>query len=222
MTVLLDTLLLQPLMVIYRALLDLPMHLGLNWGVGERVIAFSVMLNLFLHSMYRQMESGARKGREQRERMDKELRRMKTHFKGRERYFYVRAVHRQFHHHPIQSLFTSNELFMQLLIFASVYHFLAQPGLLDGMPFGRIDDLSKPDGLLAGINLLPLLMTGINAISVLYYVKDSGQRTRALALALGFLVLLYTSPAGLVLYWTMNNFWSLLRNMLVGRVPLQP
>jgi membrane protein insertase Oxa1/YidC/SpoIIIJ len=103
-----------------------------------------------------------------------------------------------------------------------VYHFLAQPGLLDGMPFGRIDDLSKPDGLLAGINLLPLLMTGINAISVLYYVKDSGQRTRALALALGFLVLLYTSPAGLVLYWTMNNFWSLLRNMLVGRVPLQP
>ena len=222
MMALLETLTLQPLMVIYRALLDLPMHMGLNWGVGERIMAFSVMLNLLLHSLYRQMEAGARKGREQRERMDKELRRMKTHFKGRERYFYVRAVHRQFHHHPIQSLLTSNELFLQLLIFASVYHFLAQPGLLDGMSFGRIDNLGKPDGLLAGINLLPLLMTGINAISVLYYIKDSGQRTQALALALGFLVLLYASPAGLVLYWTMNNFWSLLRNMLTRRVRLEP
>jgi membrane protein insertase Oxa1/YidC/SpoIIIJ len=26
-----------------------------------------------------------------------------------------------------------------------------------------------------------------------------------------FLVLLYTFPAGMVLYWTANNFWHLLR-----------
>lgn len=217
MMALLDTLFLQPLMLIYRAMLDLPMGLGLGWGVGGRIVAFSIMLNLLLHPLYQQMEAGARAGREQRGRMARELQRMKTHFKGRERYFYVRAVHRQFHHHPIQSLLTSNELFLQLLVFATVFHFLSQPLLLDGMPFGRIGDLGKPDGLLAGIHLLPLLMTGINAISVFYYVKDPAKRTQGIALALLFLTLLYASPSGLVLYWTMNNFWSLLRNMLARR-----
>lgn len=142
---------------------------------------------------------------------------MKTHFKGRERYFYVRAVHRQFHHHPIQSLLSSNELFLQLLVFFTVYHFLSQPDLLAGIPFGHINDLGRPDGLLAGINLLPLLMTAINAVSVLYYVRDPGKRLQAVSLAMVFLVLLYASPAGLVLYWTMNNFWSLIRNMLTLR-----
>lgn len=217
MTSLLDTLLLQPLMVIYRAMLDAPFNMGLNWEMGSRIIAFSVMLNLLLHPLYRQMEASNRARREVRERMNRELQRMKRHFKGRERYFYVRAVHRQFHHHPIQSLLTSNELFLQLLVFASVYHFLSQPGLLDGMPFGVIGDLGQPDGLLGGVHLLPLLMTGINAISMLYYMKDPARRLQGIALALLFLALLYASPAGLVLYWTMNNFWSLVRNMLSAR-----
>lgn len=214
MMALLDNLLLQPLIVIYQTMLDLPADLGLIYDVGGRIIVFSIMLNLLLHPLYRQMESRARAGTTHQERMTRELQRMKAHFKGRERYFYVRAVHRQFHHHPIQSLLTSNELFLQLLIFVTVYHFLSQPGLLDGISFGRIDDLGTPDGLLAGIHLLPLLMTAINAISVLYYVKDQAKRKQAMALALVFLILLYASPAGLVLYWTMNNLWSLLRNML--------
>jgi membrane protein insertase Oxa1/YidC/SpoIIIJ len=209
MMTVLDIILLQPLMVIYRALLDFPSWLGM----GGKIVAFSITINLLLHPLYREMESRARIGRALRERMDREVTRMKTHFKGRERYFYVRAVHRQFHYHPIQSLVSSNELFLQLLVFFTVYHFLSQPGLLAGMPFGQIDDLGKPDGLLAGVNLLPLLMTAINAISVLYYVKAPAKRLQAIGLALVFLVLLYTSPAGLVLYWTMNNFWSLLRNM---------
>lgn len=210
MMAILDIILLQPLMVIYRALLDFPSWLDM----GGKIVAFSITINLLLHPLYREMETRARAGRVQRERMDREVTRMKTHFKGRERYFYVRAVHRQFHYHPIQSLVSSNELFLQLLVFFTVYHFLSQPGLLAEMSFGQIDDLGKPDGLLVGINLLPLLMTGINAISVLYYVKDPAKRLQAIALALVFLVLLYASPAGLVLYWTMNNFWSLLRNML--------
>lgn len=206
----LDIILLQPLMVIYRALLDFPSWLDM----GGKIVAFSIMINLLLHPLYRQMEANARSGRVHRDRMDREVARIKKHFKGRERYFYVRAVHRQFHYHPIQSLVSSNELFLQLLVFFTVYHFLSQPGLLTGIHFGQVNDLGKPDGLLAGFNLLPLLMTAINTISVLYYVKDPAKRLQAIALALVFLVLLYASPAGLVLYWTMNNFWSLLRNML--------
>lgn len=206
-------LLLQPLMVIYQVLFDLPVWLG----QGEKIIVFSILLNFLLFPLYRQMEASSRQGRRLREQMTREVARMKANFKGRERYFYIRAVHRQYRYHPIQALFTSNELFLQIFIFATVFHFLSGPGLLDGATFGRVEDLGRPDKLLDGINLLPLLMTVINAISVLYYVNDKGQRLQAMALALVFLALLYASPAGLVLYWTINNLWSLLRNMLSRR-----
>lgn len=210
MVELLNILILQPLMVIYQALFNL-----IPWFVGgSRIIVFSLLLNLILSPVYRQMEQAARCEREKRAQMAREVNRMKANFKGRERYFYIRAVHRQFGHHPIQALFSSNGLLLQILVFASVFHFLTGPDMLHGWMFGYISDLGQPDGLLWGMHLLPLLMTAINVLSVLYYVKGKAQRFQGTALAVFFLILLYESPAGLVLFWTMNNFWSLLRNMI--------
>lgn len=207
---LLDVLFLQPLMVIYQALFRFP-----DWlSTGGQIIAFAIMLNLLLSPVYRQMEVRARLDRQKREPMAREVARMKANFRGRERYFYVQVTHRQYRYHPIQALITSNELFLQIFVFASVFHFLSSPGLLNGATFGPIADLSQPDGLLGTINFLPLLMTAVNIMSVLCYIKERNQRLQAIALALVFLVLLYPSPAGLVLYWTINNCWSLLRNMI--------
>ena len=209
----LDILFLQPLMVIYRWLFDaVP---GLD--SGPRIIVFALLLNLLLASAYRQMEARAKAGREKLAAMNKEVARMKANFRGRERYFYIRAVHRQFGHHPIHALLSSNELLLQILVFATVFQFLSGSQLLDGHAFGQISDLGQPDGLLGGLHLLPLLMTAINVLSVTYYVKDKGQRGQGIALALVFLVLLYASPSGLVLYWTINNLWSLVRNMAALR-----
>ena len=207
---LLDILLLQPLMVIYRAIFEYPSM----QGVGGKIIFFSIVINLALAPLYREMEVRSRGQRDRATRMATDIARIKANFKGRERYFYVRAVHRQYGYHPIQALFTTAELFVQVLVFATVYYFLSHLDALHGAEFGRIEDLGLPDGLLGGINLLPLLMTAINVVSVLYYVDDRNKRLQSMALSLVFLVLLYGSPAGLVLYWTMNNLWSLLRNML--------
>lgn len=206
---LLDILFLQPLMVLYRIVFDFP-----GWlGAGGRIIVFSIVLNLVLAPIYREMEQRGRQDREKRERVARDVARMKAHFSGRERYFYIRAVHRQYRYHPIQALFSSADLLVQVFAFATVYRFLSGLDELHGASFGHIGDLSQPDGLLAGLNLLPLLMTAINMASVYYYVNDRGRRVQAVGLSLVFLVLLYASPAGLVLYWTMNNFWSLVRNM---------
>ncbi|MBD9369455.1 YidC/Oxa1 family membrane protein insertase [Xanthomonas sp. XNM01] len=215
----LDILLLQPLLVIYQAIFDfwrdVGSNLGLGLGVGGRIILFSITINLLLLPLYREMELRLARGREKRERVARDVARMKAHFRGRERYFYIRTVHRQHRHHPLQALLSSADLFVQILVFATVYRFLSADGLLDGAAFGQIDDLSLPDGLLGGVNVLPLLMTAINAVVVFGYVRDRTRRAQGIALSLLFLVLLYASPAGLVLYWTINNLWSLLRNMVV-------
>lgn len=215
MLALLDTVLFQPLMQIYAALFD---AIPAGLGAGPRLIAFSIVVNLALLPIYLQMERSSRRLAEVRARVDRDVERMRRHFRGRERYFYVRAVHRQYRYHPISALFGSADLFVQILVFATVYRFLSGLRALEGQPFGPIADLGLPDGLLGGIHLLPFVMTAINAASVFAYVDDRGKRRQALLLAALFLILLYASPAGLVLYWTTNNLFSYLRNVIGRRL----
>lgn len=87
------------------------------------------------------------------------------------------------------------------------------------MPFGPIADLSAPDGLivLCGItvNLLPIIMTLVNVISSVIFLRGHPLKTKLqlYAMALFFLVFLYTSPSGLVFYWTLNNVFSLCKTI---------
>lgn len=213
---LLDHVFLQPLMVVYSAIFG---WLPAGPGPGFRLIAFSIVLNLLLVPVYAQMERRSRTGRAVQQQVARDVARMKQYFRGRERYFYIRAVYRQHHYHPLSDLLGSADLFVQILVFATVYRYLSGMEELADQAFGPIADLSQPDGLLGGVNLLPLLMTAINAAAVFSYVEDRAKRLQALALAALFLVLLYGSPSGLVLYWTTNNLFSLVRN-LVTRVVL--
>jgi YidC/Oxa1 family membrane protein insertase len=219
---LLHGLFVEPLMQIYAMVFAaLPEWLGM----GGRIIAFGLAVNLLLLPLYQQMESRSRDTRKLREQVMRDAQRMRRHFKGRERYFYIQAVHRQHGYHPLSSLLGSADLAVQIVVFITVYHFLAGMPALQGASFGPIEDLSRPDRLLAGANLLPVLMTAINIGSTLIYHQEASRRTQALLLAVLFLVLLYNSPSGLVLYWTTNNLFSLLRNVfsrwLAGRSPGQ-
>ncbi len=87
------------------------------------------------------------------------------------------------------------------------------------MPFGPITDLGAPDGLLVigsvSINVLPLLMTAINVVSAAIYMKGFPLqgKVQMYGIAAIFLILLYGSPAGLVFYWTLNNVFSLVKNI---------
>lgn len=213
----LDHLFLQPLILLYSSVYSLVYHLPEYWigrHPGLQLIIFSVMLNLALLPLYYQMEQRSKAARAVRERVASEVARMKRHFRGRERYFYIRAVHRNYRYHPVSELLGSADLLMQILVFITVFRYLSGLEELIGQAFGPIADLSRPDGLLAGANLLPFLMTAINAAAVFYYVDDRSKRLQAWLLAAVFLVLLYQSAAALVLYWTANNLFSLLRNLV--------
>lgn len=212
----LDQVFLQPLLMMYAELWRLS-------NPGLQLVLFSLLINLTLLPLYLEMERRSRSARALRQRVASEVARMKRHFKGRERYFYIRAVYRNYRYHPISEVLGSADLLVQIVVFVTVYRFLSGLEALVGAPFGPIADLSRPDGLLAGVNVLPLLMTAINAASVYYYVEDTGKRLQAWLLAAVFLVLLYNSAAALALYWTMNNLFSLARNVVqrkfAGRDP---
>lgn len=218
---LLDNILIQSLLEIYAFLFD-----GLTKTVGGRgwaLVSFSLVLNAVLLPIYFQMERAGREGAASRAAMRVEIERIKANYRGRERYYYIQTIHRHFGYSPISVVLSSSDLYLQVLVFATVYRYLAgHPGLV-GTGFLVIEDLSRPDGLLWGAHLLPVVMTLLNLASALYYGDDKGKRRNAFIIAALFLVLLYSSPAGLVLYWTVNNAVSLARNYverkLVPRVP---
>ncbi len=211
-----ETLLQGPLMLLYGGVfhaLVAKLH-----GVGFAIVGFSVALNAVVLPLYLQMERAGRATAAKRAAMDREIARMKAHFSGRELYFYVTTVHRHFGYRPISVVFGSFDLYLQIFMFITVYRFLSGLGETAGVGFLGIPDLSRPDGILAGWNLLPFLMTAANIASALAYSADRKRRTSAVLLAGLFLVLLYDSPAALLLYWTTNNLLSLARNLVSGRL----
>lgn len=211
---LLDNLFLRPLMLICEGLFIGILSVVKSPGVA--LILLGICVNLLLLPLYYQMERSGRLERERRSAMQREIARIKGAFKGRERYFYIKTIHRHFQYRPLRALFSSSDLFLQVIVFSTAYRYLKDLSLLEGVSFLGIHDLSEPDGLLSGVHLLPLLMTFANVASVLYYVEDKGKRRQGFFLAMLFLALLYSSPSGLVLYWTSSNVFSWLRN-LIGR-----
>ena len=95
---------------------------------------------------------------------------------------------------------------------------------LSGVSFFLFDDLFASDKLIniAGIslNIMPLVMTVINLLSAYIYTTNLKKKDKIQlwSLAIVFLVLLYDSPVGLVLYWTLNNVFSLFKNVIYKNI----
>jgi YidC/Oxa1 family membrane protein insertase len=144
---------------------------------------------------------------------------IKQVFKGDEQYMILSTYYRQNGYHPIYSLRNSLNILIQIPFFIAAYHFLSNFSALQGTSFLFIADMGKPDALFKfgdlSVNVLPVLMTAINCISGVIYTKKLELRDKLQVhiLALIFMILLYNSPAGLVLYWTINNILSLVKNI---------
>jgi YidC/Oxa1 family membrane protein insertase len=143
---------------------------------------------------------------------------IKAVFSGDERYMILSTYYRQNHYHPVYAMRGTFGLLIQIPFFIAAYSYLSHLATLRGASFLFISDLGKPDALipiLGGLHLLPILMTLINIITGAIYTKGLGAKDKIqlYGIALIFLLLLYNSPSGLVLYWTLNNVFSLVKTV---------
>ena len=145
--------------------------------------------------------------------------RIKKAFKGDEQYMILSTYYKQNHYHPMMALRSSISLAIQIPFFIAAYKFLSNLEELRGFSFFIFKDLGAPDSLFQigtfNINVLPITMTLINIFSGAIYSKGHPvkEKIQIYVTALIFLVLLYNSPSGLVIYWTMNNLFSLVKNV---------
>lgn len=186
-------------------------------NLGFSIAAISVFVTIVTLPLYHVAEQLQKRERDQRLKLQPQIDRIKSTFKGDEQYMMLSTLYRQNGYHPLYALRSSVGLFIQVPFFIAAYHFLSHLPQFQGSRFLFIPDLGKPDGLLTiggvAINVLPIVMTLVNILASIVYTKGFPTRDKVQLYGIAglFLVLLYQSPSALVLYWTLNNVFSLVK-----------
>ncbi len=194
-----------------------------SWKVlrnpGYSVLIVSFAVSFFCLPLYVIAEQWQEKERQTQKKLKPGIDRIKKAFKGDEQYMILSTYYRQNHYHPMMALRSSISLAIQIPFFIAAYKYLSNLGDLKGFSFFFIKDMGVPDATFIignfNINILPIIMTLINIVAGAIYSKGHPikEKIQIYGTALVFLVLLYNSPSGLVVYWTMNNLFSLIKNV---------
>lgn len=216
------TLFIGPLETLFELIFSTIYTITQNPGVS--IIGLSLIMNLLLLPLYNRTDAIQQEAIETEKRVKPIADHIKKHFSGSEQFMMLETCYRQNHYKPYDVLKGVAPLALEIPFFMAAYHYLSHLGVLTYAEFFSISNLAEPDRLLHlgkyTFNLLPILMTVINLVSSAIYTKDAPARTKAqlYIMAALFLILLYDSPAALAFYWTLNNLFSLVKNILV-RLP---
>ena len=186
---------------------------------GIAVIGLSFVVTIFTLPLYMVAEQWQETERNIQKKLKPGVERIKNTFKGDEQYMILTAFYKENHYHPIYALRSSFSLLIQIPFFIAAYNFLSNLEPLKNYSFLFIKSFGEPDATFHigsfAVNILPIAMTIINCVAGFIYSKGHSlsEKIQIYGCAAVFLLLLYNSPAGLVVYWTMNNILSLVKNI---------
>jgi len=182
---------------------------------GWSLIGLSLVITIFVTILSRLLSTYEKRDKQIQSILEPQIKAINGKYKGQDRHIRIKALYRRYSYYPLLALRSSIPLFLQLPFLLSAYYMIGALGIIEGKPLWGIPDLSKPDSLLGGLNLLPFIMTVVNLLTVFisleFRLKDKLQGS---LLAGVFLVLLYNSPSALLIYWTMNNLFSCIRTIV--------
>jgi len=209
--------------IIYPIILLLEFSFSLSLKLfneaGISVLFIGIVISVLCLPLYIVAEKWQQTERNITGKMKEKSDKIKKAFKGDERYMILSAYYRQNKYHPIYALRSSFGLLIQIPFFIAAYYYISHLEILKGVNFYFISDLGAPDALIniggIKVNILPIAMTLITITSSYIYTKGFAfnEKIQLYIMAAVFLVLLYNSPSALVLYWTLNNIFSLLKNV---------
>lgn len=211
------TLIIYPIRLLLDLVFSLSMRLTENAGLS--IICISVAVSLLCLPLYIRADALQKEERDKQKSLDHWTRTIKKAFSGDEQYFILNQYYKLNGYNPLMVLRSSFGLLIQIPFFIAAYGYISHLDVLAWKRFLFVWNLAMPDGLLIigshRINVLPIVMTAINVISGAIYTKDLALKDKLqlhIMTAL-FLLLLYKSPSGLVIYWTCNNLFSLIKNI---------
>lgn len=217
-TAILYNLLIKPLELLFEVVYVLAYRLIDDPALA--IIALSLAVNFLTLPLYKRADAVQDAERKKEDSMSAGVAHIKSCFSGDERFLMLQEYYRQNNYKPTHVVKGLMPLLLQIPFFTAAYSFLSHLALIKGVSFGPIKDLGAPDAafVIAGftVNILPILMTLINFVAGAIYTKGFPLKSKIqlYGMAIVFLVLLYNSPSGLVFYWTLNNVFSLGKNIV--------
>lgn len=213
----LDTLLFRPLQLLFETIYVIANRVIGNPGLS--IVVLSLLINLLVLPLYKRADAIQEEEKNIQRRLEKGVAHIKKTFRGDERMMMLQTYYRQNNYKPVYVLRSAISLLLQIPFFIAAYRFLSGLQLLNGVSFGPIADLGAPDAMLSvagiSVNVLPILMTAVNIVSCVIFTKGEPLKSKIqlYAMAVFFFIFLYTSPSGLVFYWTLNNIFSLVKTI---------
>ncbi len=148
------------------------------------------------------------------QRLEPFIQKINTIKDSKTRHFQLSELYNSFSYYPFYALRSLASLFIQIPILIVAYEALSNYSPLKDIWLGY------PDKFFNGFNALPFLMTLINLCSVFISSQpNSKERQQGIFIAMVFFVLLYTSPAALLIYWTFNQLFNFIRYLMVYPIP---
>lgn len=201
-----------------------------NWGVA--ILLLAVFVRLLIHPLAKRAMAAQKRFVALQEKIQPELKEIKRNYKGGEQSELILQLYERHNTSPFAGLKPLLIVLLQIPIFVALYHLLGQHFELREQPFLWMNSLAEPDQLFSfGVdlpffgsyfNFLPALM----ALTTLASIKLSPapaadadasvkQNLMLILMTLGFFLLFYSFPSGMVLYWTAANLLHLLHSLLV-------
>lgn len=194
-------------------------------GVIGAICGVSIAINILALPLYNIAESIQEKERQSNKRLEPRVKRIKKGFKGDEQFMMLSEYYRQNSYHPLYALRGSLSILIEIPFFIAAYSYLSSSSILKESSFWIFSNLGEADrlfsitlgSLIIPVNVLPIIMTLINFVSGYIYTRGATKRDKIQLYIIGlfFLVLLYNSPSGLVIYWICNNIFSLAKTIVL-------
>jgi len=200
---------------------------ALTGNAGFAILLLSVVVKLLMSPLTTLAERWQADVNRTHARLAPLLAEAKADYRGEARHERVLEAYKSLGVSPLYTMKSLAGYLIQIPVFIAAFTMLGENFALAETPWLWIDDLSRPDAVASlpfalpffggDLNLLPFIMTALTLIAAILHGDPdltpallASQRRRLYWLAALFFVLFYTFPAGMVLYWTMNNLLHLI------------
>lgn len=205
----LSLIIVAPLELMYRGLFEVIQIFVRN--LGAALLVLSLLTVALMIPLEKCVRSVVAREKLMESILEPQVKDIKAKFTGAEQHAALKRLYGRYRYSPVYSVRSAFGVLVQLPFLLGAYWMLSDCTELHGVSYGMIKDLSAPDGLLGGVNVLPLVMTAVNLLTVEVSRLERKEQIQAIVIAVLFLVLLYAAPSALLIYWTSNNVLHLIR-----------
>ena len=203
----------SPLIKIYKALYLFAYDITGNYGLA--LVLLSLFTFVVLYPFNKKAQQIQNKEHKIQAVLAPQIADIKKQYSGQEQYEQLQWLYQRYGYHPLYAIRSALGFVLQIPFLTAAYYMLSGLAEIQGVQWGFIPNLGAPDHLLGGINVLPFVMTLVTVIYAFVMPEISKkERLQTIGIGVFFLLLLYSAPSALLIFWTCNLVWSLIDSVL--------